>query len=109
MAIGRMLEELIESNNTKVADVSKSTGVKASTIYSIIDRDSKSANITDLYKLAHHLGVTLDYFYEGEKSSPVNDELDSKIIKLFASLTKSEKEYIIKSAEAIIDLRKKND
>lgn len=66
MGIGSILQKLIDDNNTNVVEVSKATGVAATTIYSIIRRDSKSANISDLAKIAHHLGVTLDYFYENE-------------------------------------------
>ena len=66
MVIGSILQKLIDDNNTNVVIVSKATGVAATTIYSIIRRDSKSANISDLAKIAHHLGVTLDYFYENE-------------------------------------------
>lgn len=68
MGIGITLKKLIDEQNTTVSDVSKATGVKKSTIYSIIDRNSKSANISDLYKIAHHLGVSLDYFYDGAVS-----------------------------------------
>lgn len=67
MGIGSILQKLIDDNNTNVVEVSKATGVAATTIYSIIRRDSKSANISDLAKIAHHLGVTLDFFYENEK------------------------------------------
>ena len=83
MGIGKLLQDLIDNNNTNVLDVSKATGVAATTIYSIIRRDSKSANISDLAKIAHHLGVTLDYFYESEAN-------DSKI-----SLSQHEQSLII--------------
>ena len=66
MGIGILLKDLIIKQKTTVIDVSRATGVPASTIYSIIKRNSKNANISDLYKIAHHLGVTLDYFYNGE-------------------------------------------
>lgn len=66
MGIGSTLQDLINANNTNPLEVSKATDVAATTIYSIIKRDSKSANITDLAKIAHHLGVTLDYFYESD-------------------------------------------
>ncbi len=83
MGIGNTLQKLLDKNNTTVADISGATGVAATTIYSIIKRDSKSANILDLAKIAHHLGVTLDYFYECESS------IDN------ISLSSHEKEVII--------------
>lgn len=79
MGIGSTLQELININRTNPQEVSKATGVAATTIYSIIKRDSKSANITDLAKIAHHLGVSLDYFYEADTS---NISLSSHEIKL---------------------------
>lgn len=72
MGIGILLKDLILKQKTSVPDVSRATGVPATTIYSIIKRDSKNANISDLYKVAHHLGVTLDYFYNGETDDNSN-------------------------------------
>lgn len=72
MGIGILLKDLILKQKTTVIDVSRATEVPASTIYSIIKRNSKSANISDLYKIAHHLGVTLDYFYNGETKDNSN-------------------------------------
>ena len=72
MGIGILLKDLILKQKTSVIDVSRATGVPATTIYSIIKRNSKSANISDLYKIAHHLGVTLDYFYNGETKDNSN-------------------------------------
>lgn len=64
MGIGSTLQQLLELQNSNVNEVATATGVSASTLYSIIRRDSMSANIEDLYKVAHYLGVSLDYFYE---------------------------------------------
>ncbi|MCH5315762.1 MAG: helix-turn-helix transcriptional regulator [Eubacterium sp.] len=72
MGIGIILQELIDTCNTNVKEISRETKVPASTIYSIIKRDNKNANISDLYKIAHHLGVTLDYFYEGNANSNIS-------------------------------------
>lgn len=69
MGIGNILQNLLDNNDTTAVEVSRATGVAPTTIYSIIKRDSKSANISDLAKIAHHLGVTLDYFYEGEANN----------------------------------------
>lgn len=81
MGIGILLKDLIIKCDTNVSEVSRVTGVPATTIYSMINRDSKNANISDLYKIAHHLGVTLDYFYDGSED---NDDI--------ILLTKSEKD-----------------
>lgn len=64
MGIGKTLQQLLQARNSNVNEVATATGVSPSTLYSIIKRDSMSANIEDLYKVAHYLGVSLDYFYE---------------------------------------------
>lgn len=63
MGIGIILQQLLKEKNTNVNEVATETGVSPSTLYSIIKRDSMKASINDLYKVAHYLGVTLDYFY----------------------------------------------
>lgn len=63
MGIGAVLKKLIYEKGSNVNEVSLATGVSTSTLYSIIRRDSMSVNISDLYKVAKHLGVSLDYFY----------------------------------------------
>lgn len=62
MGIGAVLQELLNANQTNVNAVSIATGVSPSTLYSIIKRDNMKASINDLYKIAHYLGVDLDYF-----------------------------------------------
>lgn len=64
MGIGKTLQQLLQTRNSNVNEVATATGVSPSTLYSIIKRDSMSANIEDLYKVAHYLGVSLDFFYE---------------------------------------------
>ena len=72
MGIGSTLQHLLDKNNSNVNEVAVATGVSPSTLYRIIKRDSMSANIEDLYKVAHYLGVALDYFYvkKGLENAP---------------------------------------
>lgn len=72
MGIGAILQELLKEKESNVNEVSTATGVSPSTLYSIIRRDSMSANIQDLYKVAHYLGVSLEYFYSGTMVSDNN-------------------------------------
>ena len=65
MGIGSTMQRLLESQGTNVNEVATATGVNPQTLYSLIKRDSTKANIDDLYKVAQHLGVSLDYFYSG--------------------------------------------
>lgn len=64
MGIGKPLADLFREKNTNVHEVASRTGIKPSTLYSIIQRDSMSANMRDLWKLARHLDITLDYLYD---------------------------------------------
>ncbi len=64
MPIGAKLQALFIEKGTNVNEVATNTGISANTIYSLIRRDSEKANIDDLYKVAHHLGVTLNYFID---------------------------------------------
>lgn len=63
MGIGATLQHLIDLRGTNVNAVSVATGVNPQTLYSIIKRDSTKVNIDDLYKIAAHLGVDLNFFY----------------------------------------------
>lgn len=63
MGIGQTLQSLITARGTNVNAISVATGVNPQTLYSIIKRDSTKVNIDDLYKVAHFLGVDLNYFY----------------------------------------------
>lgn len=62
MGIGKKLQTLIEQNNTNVNELAKKVGVAPTTIYSMINRDSKKADISVLLKIADVLGVNAEYF-----------------------------------------------
>lgn len=78
MGIGRTLQELISLRNTNVNELANATGISPSTIYSIVKRDNMKVNIGDLHKIAHYLGVDLDYFYDAyaneQKNPPAKAE-----------------------------------
>ncbi len=66
MGIGSRLAKLIEANNTNPNELAKRVGVPAQTIYSMIKRDSKKADIEVLIKIADIFGVTVEYFVDDE-------------------------------------------
>lgn len=68
MGIGSKLSELMATNNTNVNELSRNVGVSPQTIYSIIKRDSKKADIEVLLKIAKLFGVTAEYFVDDPKS-----------------------------------------
>ncbi|MBD5559510.1 MAG: helix-turn-helix domain-containing protein [Clostridia bacterium] len=64
MGIGSVLTKLLKERGTNVHEIASKAGIKPSTLYSIIQRDSMSANVRDMWRIAHMLDITLDYFYE---------------------------------------------
>ncbi len=62
MGIGSKLEKLLDTNNMNANELAKKVGVSPQTIYSIIKRDSKKADIEVLLKIADIFGVTAEYF-----------------------------------------------
>ena len=100
MGIGTKLSELIEANGTNPNELAKKVGVAPTTIYSIIKRDSKKADIEVLIKIADLFGVTVEYFVD-DNSKPstlaahfdgseyTEDELDE--IRQFAEFVKNKR------------------
>lgn len=62
MGIGSKLTELMKQQNTNANELAQRAGVPATTVYSLIKRDSNRVDIDSLIKIARALGVTADYF-----------------------------------------------
>ena len=62
MGIGLKLEKLIKERETNVNELAQKIGVPPTTIYSMIKRDSKKADIEVLFKISKELGVDAEYF-----------------------------------------------
>ena len=100
MGIGSKLSKLIEANNTNPNELARKVGVSPQTIYSIIKRDSKKADIEVLLRIAEIFGVTVEYFVE-EDSKPVTlaahfdgseyTEAELEEIKNFAEYVKAKR------------------
>ncbi len=60
MGIGKRLEMLMKARDTNANELASKIGVRPSTIYSLIQRDSNRMDINLIIKLAHALGVTAD-------------------------------------------------
>ena len=86
MGIGSKLSELMEANGTNANELAKKIGVSPQTIYSIIKRDSKKADIEVLSKIAGILGVNIEYFVDTEYTE---EELNE--IRQFAEFVKKRK------------------
>lgn len=73
MGIGSKLSKLMDINGTNANELARKIDVSPQTIYSIIKRDSKKADIDVLLKLADTLGVTAEYFVDDITVSSESD------------------------------------
>lgn len=95
MGIKNKLTNLMKCNHTNANELSRMSGVPATTIYSLIARDSNRVDIDSLIKIAHALGVTADYFSDTDETMAAHfdgneyteDELNK--IREFAEFVRS--------------------
>lgn len=66
MGIGNKLEKLLEEHELTVAELSRLSGVPQTTIYSVIQRNSKKIDINALISISRQLGVAPEYFGDDE-------------------------------------------
>ena len=62
MGIGLKLDQLMKERGTNANELAQKIGVAPTTIYSMIKRDSKKADIEVLIRLSKELGVDAEYF-----------------------------------------------
>ncbi len=67
LGIGKNLKELIDLRNTNVNELARNADVSAQTIYAIIKRDNKKADINVLLKISKILEVPVDYFFNYDR------------------------------------------
>ena len=73
MGIGKTLSELIKFKKTNVNELARNAEVSPQTIYAIIKRDSKKADIGVLLKISKVLGVNVDYFFNNDINIATNN------------------------------------
>ena len=66
MGIGSKLQELLDENGTNANELAKKVNVSPQTIYSMIKRDSKKADIEVLIRIAEIFGVEVEYFIQDD-------------------------------------------
>lgn len=91
MGIGNRLSVLLEKRETNPNELAKKVGVSPQTIYSIIKRDSKKADIEVLLKIADILGVSVEYFIDytpplAAKKPDVPSASDMDLLKKYHNL-----------------------
>lgn len=66
MVIGDKLNALLVANNMKPGTLARETNISKSTIYGILKRNNKKVDLSILETIANHLGIAIDYFFEGD-------------------------------------------
>lgn len=91
--IGDKLDELLKIRNIKAGTLASLTGIPKSTIYSIIKRNNKKVNFSDMEKISEALSVPVEYFYdrpENEKTPAPESGLDADLLRRLMSLNPDE-------------------
>lgn len=100
MGIGKKLDELMKIRGTNANELAKKVDVSAQTIYSMIKRDSKKADIEVLIRIARELGVSTEYFCDDEPNpgeyEPTYEDIQSLVARNGKKLTLEQKKEIIK-------------
>ncbi|MCD2492517.1 helix-turn-helix domain-containing protein [Lacrimispora sp. NSJ-141] len=101
MGIGSRLSELMKYRGTNANELAQKIGVAPTTIYSMIKRDSKKADIEVLIKIARELQVDAEYFCSGSPSasvpaSPSYEDMEELIARNGKNLSAEEKIKLIK-------------
>lgn len=99
MGIGNKLSMLLEKRETNPNELAKKVGVSPQTIYSIIKRDSKKADIEVLLKIADILGVNVEYFIDdaipsGSSKSDVLSSSDMSLLEKYHVLDNYGRELV---------------
>lgn len=102
MGIGSKLELLLQEHHTNPNELAKKINVAPTTIYSMIKRDSRKADIEVLLKISKEFGVTTEYFCDDEsliadsQSDPSYDDLKTLIARNGKEMSIEEKLELIK-------------
>ncbi len=73
MGFGNRLDQLMKESGTNANELASRAGVTASTIYSMIQRDSNRVDIDLVIKLSHAMGVTADELLKDELDGQSSD------------------------------------
>lgn len=84
MGLGSRLKEILERYNMSPKELADRIGVPPTTIYSMIQRDSKKADIDTLIAIAKELNTTTDYllYVDGIEEPLIIEEVKKDMDKL---------------------------
>lgn len=104
MGISNRITKLMKERGTNANDLALRAGIPASTIYSLIRRDSNRVDIDSLIKIARTLGVTADYLLETgfeDQEAVYNDHKLNKIMKFYNDMDDIGQNELLDQAEFI--------
>lgn len=100
MGIGKKLEDLMRLRGTNANELAKKVSISPQTIYSMIKRDSKKADIEVLIRISKELGVPTEYFCDEDQDpkeyEPTYEDIQSLVARNGKKLTLEQKKEIIK-------------
>ncbi len=96
MGIGTKLTTLMKEKETNVNELAQKVGVAPTTIYSMIKRDSKKADIGLLVRISQELGVTAEYFSDEPVSQNSYHDLKNLIARNGKDMSVEEKLELIR-------------
>lgn len=110
--IGKRLQDLLDAKQIKPGTLATRTGIPKSTIYGILKRNNKKADLSVLMKISDELNVPVEYFLANDEESheqknqpiPEEDELE-EFVQLFERLTSEERSFILSSMQGILAAR----
>ena len=108
--IGDRLQALLDIKHMKAGTLATRTGISKSTIYGILKRNNKKADLSVLEKIAAELDVPIEYFLSNERSNPAQKEKPDtpeddgleEFVQLFDQLTDEQKSFILSSMKGIL-------
>lgn len=98
MGIGAKLDKLMKQRGTNANELAQKLNVSPQTIYSMIKRDSKKADIDILIRIAKEFGVEAEYFCSDDipiKSEPDYEDMELLIARNGRKMTKEQKLRLI--------------
>lgn len=105
MGIANRLTELMKKHNTNANELAYQAGIPASTIYSLIRRDSSRVDIDSLIKIAKALNVTADYLLDTGFETSKSPELPPGLLQIIAcynAMDEKGQKLLVRQAELFL-------
>lgn len=111
MGIANRLTDLMKKHNTNANELAYKAGIPASTIYSLIRRDSNRIDIDSLIKIAKTLNVTADYLLDTGFETHCTPEIPPELQQITAcynAMNEKGQRLLVKQAELFLTEFKKS-